>query len=96
MLLKCQSKGPMPNRTKVDNSMGVGATDETYLLEILLRGKREEKYLIFSLLPDLPSLTYTSYWPNLSKHQSAREPGKWSSLPAQRKARNASESKRDR
>lgn len=75
--------------------MGVGATEETYLLDILLRGKREKKYLIFFLPPDVQSLTYASYWPNLSKCQSARDPGKWSSLPTQRRAGNASESKTD-
>lgn len=50
------------------------------LLEIFLRGKREEKYLSFSLPPDLQSLTCASYWPKLSKCQSARKPGKWPSL----------------
>lgn len=96
MLLKSQSKGPMPNGTKVLKQFkGSWSTEETDLLEMLLREKREEKYHFFSLPPDLQSLTYASYWPNLSKCRSAGEPQKWSSLPTQRRAGNAFDSKAD-
>ena len=61
MLLKFQSQVPMPSGTIVGNSVGIGGTEET---ELLLKAEREKKYLIFSLSPDFPSLTYASYWPN--------------------------------
>lgn len=57
-----------------------GDTSLPYL-EMLPKAEKEKiKYLMFFLLPDLLFITSASYWPNLSKCQSAREPRKWCSL----------------
>ena len=49
MLLKFRSKGPRPSQTMEDNSMGVGATEEIYLVRNI--AQRKERGEISYFLP---------------------------------------------
>lgn len=73
MLLKFQSKGQMPSWTMEDNSMGVGATEETYLVRDT--AQRKERGEISYFLPSFWSPRFSPVPPTGQTYPNARVQG---------------------